>query len=172
VKGATTLLPIVSERLVVRVYDPDDLERIHGVLYGDPVVRRWTGGPSTLEETRAIVARYIDTHERHGYAYWAVTELASGTLVGEAGLKPLDDAGPEVELGYAFRQASWGRGYATEISRAILKRAFGELELERVYATARPENAGSRNVLAKLGFQTVPRPPGGHSGLMYHALVR
>jgi [ribosomal protein S5]-alanine N-acetyltransferase len=166
------LLPIESERLLVRVYEPGDVSRLHAELYGDPAVRRWTGGPSTLDETRAVVAAYIDAHERNGYAYWAVIERESGDLVGEAGLKPLDDVGPEIELGYAFRQASWGRGYATEVARAVLDRAFGQLELDRVYATARAENTGSRHVLEKLGFAAAPTLAGGHNGLVYHVLER
>jgi len=166
------LLPIESERLLLRVSEPGDVARIHTVLYGDPAVRRWTGGPSSVDETRGIVARYIDAHRRDGYAYGAVVERVSGELVGEAGLKPLDDAGPEVELGYALRQASWGRGYGTEAARVIIDRAFGQPDIERIYATARAENTGSRHVLEKLGFTAVPTPAAGDSGLMYHVLKR
>jgi ribosomal-protein-alanine N-acetyltransferase len=164
------LMPITTERLVLRVYEPDDVARLHEVLFGDPAVRRFTGGPSTLEETRAIVARYIEAHARDGYSYWAVVERDSGDLVGEAGLKPLDDLGPDVELGYAFAEPSWGRGYATEAARAILAEAFGPLGLPRVFATARPENAGSRHVLAKLGFKPADAPATGHEDLLYHVL--
>ena len=166
------LLPIESERLLLRVYEPGDVALIHAELYGDPAVRRRTGGPSTVEETRGIVARYVDAQRRDGYTYGAVIERVSGDLVGEAGLKPLDDTGPEVELGYAFRQASWGRGYATEAARAIIDRAFGQLGFERIYATARAENTGSRHVLEKLGFTAVPAPAAGDSGLLYHVRER
>jgi len=167
-----TLLPIQTERLVVRVYDVEDVARIHAALYGDPAVRRWTGGPSTLTETRAVIARYIDAQRRDGYAYGAVVERGSSDLVGEAGLKPLDDVGPEIEVGYAFAVASQRRGYATEVARAIAATAFGPMQLERVYATAHPENAGSRHVLAKLGFTSVPTPRTGNSDLLYHVLER
>lgn len=164
-------LPIDSERLVMRAYEPDDVERIHAVLYSDPVARQWTGGPSVTTETRAVIAHYIDAQQRDGYAYWALLERSSGVLVGEAGLKALDDVGPEIEVGYALAVAYWGRGYATEAAHAVLDEAFGPMRLERVYATAHPENTRSRRVLEKLGFRPAPSPPsGGGGGLLYHVL--
>jgi RimJ/RimL family protein N-acetyltransferase len=78
-------------------------------------------------------------------------------MAGEAGLHPFDGRGPEVELGYAFGPAFWGRGYATEAGEAVLAEAFGPLGIDRVVATTREQNTGSRNVLAKLGFEPAGR---------------
>lgn len=165
-------LPITTERLELRPYRPQDVAQIHGLLYGDPEVRRLTGGVSTLAETWETIERYIDMQRRAGYSYWPVVERATGDLVGEVGLKPLDDEGPEVELGFAFAAAYWGRGYATEAGRAVLDEAFGQLGLEQVFATAREENAASRHVLGKLGFTDAnPRQPGG-AELLYFVVRR
>lgn len=125
-----------------------------------------------MDETRSIVARYVQAHAHDGYAYWAVVERDSDALVGEAGLKQLDDIGPEIEIGYAFGESWWGRGYATEVARAILDEAFGALRLPQVFATARPENAGSLNVLRKLGFAAADMPTTGNPALLYWALDR
>jgi ribosomal-protein-alanine N-acetyltransferase len=170
--GKSAVLPIETERLAMRMYELDDVPRLHAMLYGDAVVRQWTGGPSSLAETRLTVARYIGAQQRDGYAYWAAVERASGRLVGEAGLKPLDDLGPEIELGYAFGLAYHGRGYATEVARAIVDEAFGSMALDRVYATAHTENAASRRVLQKLGFTVTQAPTNRHSDLLYYVLER
>jgi ribosomal-protein-alanine N-acetyltransferase len=146
------MLPILTDRLEIRPYRPDDVERAHEVLYGNAQARRLTGGVSDLEETRTAIERFIERGRLDGYSYWAVLERDSGELIGEAGLKPLDDHGPEVEIGYAFGPASWGRGYATEAGRAILDAAFGPLGLEQVVAVTREANTGSQRVIAKLGF--------------------
>jgi RimJ/RimL family protein N-acetyltransferase len=45
---------------------------------------------------------------------------------------------PGAELGYTLREASWGRGYATEAARACVAAAFGPLELEQLHAVADP----------------------------------
>lgn len=49
--------------------------------------------------------------------------------------RPLEEHGPAVvELGYRLNQAAWGRGYATEGSRAPIHKGFTDLEVERVTA--------------------------------------
>ena len=57
------------------------------------------------------------------------------------------------ELGYWVAEEHWGKGYATEASRALIKRAFDELEVENIYASYRYENKQSGRVLEKLGFR-------------------
>lgn len=151
-QGHRFTLPIVTDRLELRAYVPADIDAIHTALYGDAQARMHTGGVSSLAETRATIEDHIDRQRLDGYSFWAVVERATGAIVGEAGLKPFEDGGPDVELGYAFTPGAWGRGYATEASRAIIAAAFGPLGLRRVVAVARDANAGSRHVLAKLGF--------------------
>lgn len=143
---------IASERLVVRPYVPDDIPTIHALLYGDADVMQLIGGIIDIDETRRRIGSYIALHEQTGTSFWAVTERANGTIVGEAGLLPFDAKGPEIELGYAFGVAYWGRGYATETGRALLAHAFGVLDQQHVVAVTKPVNAGSRRVLQKLGF--------------------
>lgn len=147
-------LPIQTARLTLRPYEDKDVAAMHYLLYGDAEVRKYTGGVSTEDETRKYIQRYIEGQRSNGHAYWAVTERHSGKLIGEAGLKPLNDEGPEVELGYAFGKAYWGCGYAMEAASAVLDAAFGDLGLERVIATVDPANTGSRKVLEELGFSS------------------
>ncbi len=145
-------LPILTERLALRPYDPDDVAQIHTVLYGDPEAMRLLGGPLDVHGARAAVERYIAQLRREGYSFAPVIERETGLIAGEAGLYPFAGGGPDVELGYALGPAFWGRGYATEAGRALLAEAFGPLGVDRVVAVTREENTGSRHVLAKLGF--------------------
>lgn len=146
-------LPIFTERLAMRAYEPGDLHALHAVLYSDEAAMRLLGGPRDLAGTRAALERSMSQQAHAGYSFWPVFERSSGLLIGEAGLFPLAPDGPDVALGYAFGGAYWGRGYATEAASAVLDEAFGPLELERVVAITRETNCGSRRVLAKLGFQ-------------------
>jgi ribosomal-protein-alanine N-acetyltransferase len=81
-----------------------------------------------------------------------VTERETGALIGDGGLHPLGGVGPDVELGYTLARSAWGRGYATELGRALIDYAFTVLRVPRVVAQVEPANAASRNVLAKLGM--------------------
>lgn len=58
-----------------------------------------------------------------------------------------------VELGYWVAEEYWGNGYACEASRALIKRAFEELDVCEIYASYRIENTQSKRVLEKLGFE-------------------
>lgn len=145
-------LPIVTERLVLRPYVPEDVAELHAVVYGDQEAMRLLGGPRDLSGTRAAVERSISQQARDGFSFWAVIERESGLLAGEAGLFPLAEDRKDIALGYAFGVDFWGRGYATEAARAVLAEAFGSLALARVVAITRATNFRSRRVLAKLGF--------------------
>ena len=166
------MLPLHTERLELREYRADDISGIHQILYGSKEARRLTGGVSSLEETRATIEGYIRGHERDGYSYWAVIERESGDLVGEAGLKPLEDKGPEVEIGYAFGPPWWGKGYATEAGQAIVEAAFGTLGLQRIVADTDEANLGSQRVLAKLGFKPDGRRDVYGRSMLFYVLDR
>ena len=144
-------LPILTERLELRAFEPADLHALHAV-YGDPEVTRWMPPYPTIEHTRRALEKHVAAGRAGGPALWAVIERRSGELIGDAGLASLDGLGSEVELGYTLGRRWWGRGYATEAARACLQEAFGPLGLRRVVAFVRPENDASIHVLEKLGM--------------------
>jgi ribosomal-protein-alanine N-acetyltransferase len=57
------------------------------------------------------------------------------------------------DLGYRIGEHDGGRGIASRAVALCLEQAFGELGLQRIEATARPENAGSIRVLERNGFR-------------------
>src|SRR5205823_5899186 len=61
----------------------------------------------------------------------------------------------EPELGYRLRKSSWGKGYATEGSRALIRKGFTDLGVRRVYACAMAVNPASRRVMEKSGLRYV-----------------
>jgi len=56
------------------------------------------------------------------------------------------------ELGFWLGREHWGHGYATEASRALVKHAFEDLGLHRVFAHRLVRNEGSGRVLRKIGM--------------------
>lgn len=57
------------------------------------------------------------------------------------------------ELGYWIGEQYQGNGYATEASQVLIKRAFDDLDIERIYASYKYGNIASKRVLEKLGFK-------------------
>lgn len=88
--------------------------------------------------------------------YWAAEEKATGVLLGWFEFRPLDDHScAVVELGYRLNKAAWGWGYATEGSRALIRKGFTDLGVERVTANTMTVNAGSRRVMEKAGLSFI-----------------
>jgi RimJ/RimL family protein N-acetyltransferase len=74
--------------------------------------------------------------------------------IGGCGFSPLDKD-PVPHLGYWISERHWGKGYANEAARAVQAFAFDERGLPELHSGCRPDNAGSRAVLEKLGFRHV-----------------
>jgi RimJ/RimL family protein N-acetyltransferase len=90
------------------------------------------------------------------WGFWAAVDPLSGDFLGWFHLRPGRDSPPdEPELGYRLRRAVWGRGLATEGSRALIDAAFTEHGARRVYATTMVVNAASRRVMEKVGMRLV-----------------
>src|SRR5919201_1934209 len=66
-----------------------------------------------------------------------------------------DDVELLVELGYRLPRSAWGKGYATEGSRALVDKAFHELGAQRVRAETMTVNTASRRVMEKAGLNYV-----------------
>ena len=111
--------------------------------------------PVTATEAALDVERLRQHWERHGFGHWAVEERDTGRFVGRTGLKrhpdwPLD---PEnTECGWLYARDVWGRGYATEAAREVVRFAIEDLERPEVISIAHPANAASRRVMEKAGL--------------------
>jgi RimJ/RimL family protein N-acetyltransferase len=153
-----------TERLALRRFTADDADLLIE-LDGDPAVMRYlTGGDPTAPE---VVREQHLPNIIAGYQKWggdlglfAAHEKDGGAFIGWFCLRP-EPEGPldEVELGYRLRQAAWGKGYATECSRALLRKAFAGLGLRMVWAETMFVNQGSRNVMEKLDMTLVDTLP-------------
>ncbi|MGH3491254.1 MAG: GNAT family N-acetyltransferase [Actinopolymorphaceae bacterium] len=173
-----------TERLLLRRFTMDDVDALVE-LDGDPEVMRFlTGGkPTPRDEIRTEVLPYLlREYALHpGFGRWAAHEEATGEFVGWFGLRSAERIGPGcATLGYRLRRAAWGRGLATEGSRALLRKAFTELGVRRVSADTMAVNQRSRRVMERAGLVFVrgyheyfPDPaPGTEYGEVEYAVTR
>jgi RimJ/RimL family protein N-acetyltransferase len=144
---------LLTERLRLRPYRADDTAAMFGV-FGDPDVMRFAmnGADPSLEATRTRVQKLIDHQARLGFSLWVVEDRATGAILGDCGLKQLED-GPEIEVGYRFAKAHWGKGYASEGAAASVRYGFEKLGLKRIVAVVAPLNVASCRVLEKIGLK-------------------
>jgi [ribosomal protein S5]-alanine N-acetyltransferase len=110
----------------------------------------------SAEATRERLARFVGDWERQGFGQWAF-RLTGGEFVGACGLfqgRVPDSDG--LEVGYMVRPMYWGRGFATEMTVAVVRYAFDELGVAEVSAMLQPDNAASMRVLEKSGLRRMP----------------
>lgn len=147
-----------TERLILRRFiatDADDLWE----LDGDPeVTRHLTGGQSTpyeviRDDEIPYFLAYYQEHE--GLGWWAAEVKATGAFIGWFHLKTDRFDAASLEIGYRLRRAAWGKGFATEGARDLVRKAFEELGAPRVTAYTRPENTASVRVMVKAGLRFV-----------------
>jgi RimJ/RimL family protein N-acetyltransferase len=148
-----------TERLWLRRFTADDVDLLVA-LDADPAVMRFINGgrPTPRSEIATeILPAWLGYYERYaGYGFWAAIEKATDAFVGWFHLRPPDESSPDApELGYRLRAASWGLGYATEGSRALVDLAFRELGAERVTAETMVVNIASQRVMEKAGLRCV-----------------
>ncbi len=149
------LLPPVIEtkRMILRPFTLDDIPASH-LMNLDAEVSQYTGdgGVVSLHEIeRRIKENVLGDYKKYGYGRLAVEEKGGENFIGFCGLKYIPED-KEVDLGYRFMKKYWGKGLATEASKACLDYGFNTLKLKRVTATVLPDNHASINVLRKLGF--------------------
>jgi RimJ/RimL family protein N-acetyltransferase len=144
-----------TARLALRPAWPDDAAAVARALDDPGIARNVNGVPSPY--TLADAAAFVTAPLLPQYPRLLMIERGSGTteLVGGVGIKPGEDGIPL--FGYWVRRDRWGRGYATEASRALLE-ICDMLRIPRLKAVHFVDNAGSAAVLGKLGFAPVGTP--------------
>ncbi len=143
-----------TERLLLRKFEPNDLDAYTTRIFGDAQVLRYLPKRDTPARERAQrTMDFFNAHwEQFPYAPWAVVEKASGELIGHCGLRFITEI-QETEVLYALGQDYWNKGYATEAARASVEFGFNKVGLERIIALAVPENIASRKVMEHCGLK-------------------
>jgi RimJ/RimL family protein N-acetyltransferase len=148
-----------TRRLVLRRLTRADVDNLVS-LDADPDVMHFiTGGRPTAREEieQEVLPAFLDYYQRYpGYGYWAAIEKSTREFLGWFHLRPRDEADPgEAELGYRLRKSAWGKGLATEGSRALIRKGFTEFGVQRVVAETMAVNLASRRVMEKAGLTLV-----------------
>jgi RimJ/RimL family protein N-acetyltransferase len=171
-------LNISTPRLLLRHWRPVDNEPFAAVNADERVMEHFAG-PLSREESDALAGRIGAHLDREGWGLWAVEVTEGEPFVGFVGLAipgfhaPFT---PCVEIGWRLAREVWGRGYATEAAREVLRVGFDSLGFDEIVSFAVPANRRSIAVMERLGM--VPSGEFDHPGfpdgsrLQRHVLYR
>ena len=147
-------IPVLeTERLRLRPFTLDDEAAVFA-LASDPDVARFMRFEAhrTFADTRAFLELVLQHYGRSEPFAWAIVSREDGRLIGSCGFPKQNDMRNSAEIGYWLGKPYWGRGYAVEAARALVRFGFEEMGLDRVEAKCFVENRAGHRVIEKLGM--------------------
>jgi len=145
---------IIGEKIRLRPIEQDDLPRFTE-WFGDPEVRRYLMQylPFSLAQEERWFENLQKRLERREAAVLAI-ETIEGVLIGNIGLHDINWKNRSAELGIVIGERKyWSRGYGTDAIRTMLKLAFHEMNLHRVFLRVDADNGRGIRCYEKVGFQ-------------------
>ncbi len=138
------------DEFTMRPIRASDLDAL-AAIWADPEVTRFLpsrGVPISREGTENALVSFLEHWQKRGYGIWAIVKNTLLEMVGYCGLRYLDELGG-VEVLYGLTKAYWGRGIATQATKASISYSFNVANLDRVIALLLPDNQASRRVIEK-----------------------
>ncbi|MGW1798079.1 GNAT family N-acetyltransferase [Streptomyces sp. NPDC001984] len=154
---------LTGEKTVLRPFTADDADTMWEII-SDPEVIRFTFPPNdelTLERLRSWYASRTEQADRLDLA---VTDGATGELVGEVVLFEWDADARSCTFRTLIGPRGRGRGLGVEATALIIGHGFEQLGLHRIQLEVYGDNHRARHVYEKVGFVV--------EGVRREALVR
>ncbi len=140
-----------TERLILRPWEESDAGECYRYARDDRVgpIAGWPVH-TDVENSRQIIRDVLRKPE-----IYAIVLKATGLPIGSIGLHRNDLAAKddEMELGYWLGVPYWGRGIVPEAGREMLRHAFVDLNLQRVWCGYYDGNEKSKRAQEKIGFR-------------------
>lgn len=145
-----------TERLRIRRWQPDDLDRLLPIL-GDATTMRFWPRPLTRDEVERWIARSLAAYEEHGIGRYAVSLAETpAEIIGDVGVLPAEMNGEPVwDLGWIVHHPFHGRGLASEAARAVAEHAFAHPKIGTLHANMPTDHLPSIRVAEQIGMRRV-----------------
>jgi ribosomal-protein-alanine N-acetyltransferase len=144
---------IEPPRLILRQFTEADAALIYE-LNTSPGILQYVQEASleNIEQARTVLVNIILPQYKDKLGRWAIHLKSNNEFIGWCGLKRLPETS-DIDLGYRFKPAHWGLGYATEAAKHTLAYGLNQLNLKEIFGKAHIHNIASQNVLKKIGMQ-------------------
>ena len=145
---------LTTERLILRPWESSDAESLFAYAR-DPDIGPPAGWPAhkSAEESRTVIETVLCGKEAY-----AVCKKENGVPIGAIELKlygysDLAQNASECELGFWIGKPFWGQGLIPEAAGELLRRAFEELGMTKVWCAYYDGNEKSKRAQEKIGFR-------------------
>ena len=145
---------LMTQRLILRRWDEADAEDLYRYA-SNPDVGPIAGWPphKNPDESRAVIRDVLNGREAY-----AICLKEDGRAIGAIELKlnghtDLTDRDDECEMGYWLGKPFWGRGIVPEAVTEMLRRAFEDIGMQKVWVGYYEGNSKSKRVQEKCRFR-------------------
>jgi RimJ/RimL family protein N-acetyltransferase len=148
--------PVVTARLTLRSFTPDDLDDLYAYHSRPDVARYLHWEARDLPQARQALAeqcRETRLDDEGDWLTFAVVWREAGRVVGEVGLKWLSREHRQGETGFIFNPDYQGRGLATEAAECMLAIGFGTLGWRRIIGCCDARNDASARLMERIGMR-------------------
>ncbi len=143
-----------TERLILRGWQDEDFEHF-ARMNADHLVMEYMPRILKEDDSHKLKDRFIKHFKKHGYGIYVMQTKADEAFAGVAGLNKVEIDVPfkgAVEIAWRLDYGYWGKGYASEAGREVLRYAFEHLKLDEVVAFAVHDNTRAIHLIEKFGM--------------------
>ena len=143
-----------TERLILRRWEESDAEDLYEYA-SDPDVGPIAGWPAhqSLEESRDVIKNVLNGKEAYVVCLKEDFKAIGAIELKLNGHTDMTDREDECEMGYWLGKPFWGRGIMPEAAREMLRHAFEDIGMTKVWCGYYEGNTKSKRVQEKVGFQ-------------------
>ena len=146
---------IISDRLLISKITNEDIANVH-FKNSHPEVAEYNtiGIPEDISNTKQLLSSVLEANPSQlpTKLGWSIRLKTNNQFLGELGMSLSTAKYSRAEIHYSLLPSEWGKGYASESVKAIIKWGFEKLKLHRIEAGVATENDRSIKLLEKVGM--------------------
>lgn len=142
-----------TPRLLLRDFRPDDVEAMVALQSNPLYLSHYPGSAPTPAETRALVETFMRWAEEQPRFRYQLAITIDGRLAGNCGIRKPMAGSTDAEFGCELDPSFWGRGIASEASRALFEFGTRSAGVRRIVARTAPSNGRAIALAESLGLR-------------------
>lgn len=144
---------VETERLIIREFEEDDIISLYKIESDERILEfiPWNK-LSSLSECRRQLKKIIENYKKGKLNSWAITIKETGDVIGITQLfysKKIKG----VEIGTKILPEYWSKGYASELTKAVIQYGLYDLDIDEIFAVTDINNAGAIKSLENCGMK-------------------